>query len=114
MICFGMSSNATGSSRSIFSVLANMWAVPWFSVNPITLMNKNRGLMGVNMGQMWGEKERVAGWLQEILRLTDEGVIRPQVHATVPFSNAKEAHRILHDRENFGKVLLVPDEKYSA
>jgi NADPH:quinone reductase-like Zn-dependent oxidoreductase len=30
------------------------------------------------------------------------------VHAAVPFANAGEAHRILADRENVGKVVLVP------
>lgn len=109
MVCYGMSSNATGESRSLFSVTRNMWAVPWRQVNPITLMNENRGVMGVNMGHTWGEAERVGGWLRELMTLWEQGVLRPHVHAMVPFSRAAEAHRMLHARENFGKVLLIPD-----
>ncbi|TNE92161.1 MAG: hypothetical protein EP330_03050 [Deltaproteobacteria bacterium] len=110
LVCFGVSSMAGGETRSLMAAISSMWGVPWRRVNPITLMNENKGVMGVNMGHMFDERERLAGWLQSLLDLVQEGVIRPHVHATVPFSQAGEAHRILHDRENFGKVVLVPDD----
>jgi len=109
IICFGMSANATSSTRSPLAVLKNMASVPWFQSNPIALINQNKGVMGVNMGHMWDEGERVAGWMRELLSLWESGEIRPHVHATVPFENASEAHRILHARENFGKVILVTE-----
>lgn len=109
LICYGMSANAEGNSRSLMKVTGNLLAVPWRKVNPISLMNTNRGVMGVNMGHMWHERERVGGWMRQLMQLWDDDVLRPRVHATVPFGNASEAHRILHDRENFGKVLLIPD-----
>lgn len=109
MVCFGFSANAAGNTRSLIGTLGNMAKVPWLKFNPISLMNDNIGVMGVNMGHMWHEADRVSGWLEKLLILWQQGVLRPQVHATVPFSNAKEAHRILHDRENLGKVILTPD-----
>lgn len=109
LICFGVSSMAAGQTRSIGAALSMLWGTPWLKVNPIALMNDNRGVMGVNMGHMFDERERLAGWLQQVFDLAEQGVIRPHVHATVPFSQAAEAHRILHDRENLGKVVLVPD-----
>ncbi|HMV68826.1 MAG TPA: medium chain dehydrogenase/reductase family protein [Myxococcota bacterium] len=108
LICYGMSSNAQGTSRSLLSLLRNMWAVPWRSVNPISLMNENHGVLGVNMGHLWDEGERVGGWLDALMARWSEGHLRPHVHATVPFSRAAEAHHILHRRENLGKVILVP------
>lgn len=108
LICFGMSSNATGQRRSILSLMRNMSAVPWLKINPITLMNDNRGVMGVNMGHMWHERARVGAWTRELVRLWAAGVIRPVVHAKVPFAEAHEAHRMIHERKNFGKVLLIP------
>lgn len=107
IICFGMSANATGTTRSPLQVLKNMASVPWIQSNPIALINENKGLMGVNMGHMWHEGERVAGWLRQLLVLWENGELRTHVHAAVPFENAAEAHRILHDRENFGKVVLT-------
>ncbi|MCO4748131.1 MAG: zinc-binding dehydrogenase [Proteobacteria bacterium] len=110
LICFGMSATSSSDTRSLLSVAQAFWQVPWRRVNPISLMNENKGVLGVNMGHMFDERARLAGWLQEIFDLVEKGVIRPHVHATVPFSQAAEAHRILHDRENLGKVVLVPDD----
>jgi NADPH:quinone reductase-like Zn-dependent oxidoreductase len=36
------------------------------------------------------------------------GVVKPVVHAAVPFAEAGVAHCILAALENVGKVLLVP------
>jgi NADPH:quinone reductase-like Zn-dependent oxidoreductase len=109
LICFGMSSNAAGTTRSLLDVLRNMWSVPWRKVNPISLMNDNHGVMGVNMGHLWDEGPRVTGWLRELLARWEEGALRPNVHAVVPFSQAAKAHEILHNRQNLGKVVLLPD-----
>jgi NADPH:quinone reductase-like Zn-dependent oxidoreductase len=109
MVCFGFSATAAGNTRSLVGTLSNLAKVPWTQFNPISLMNNNIGVMGVNMGHMWHESERVTDWLEKLLVLWQQGVLRPHVHATVPFSNAREAHRILHDRENMGKVILTPD-----
>jgi NADPH:quinone reductase-like Zn-dependent oxidoreductase len=109
LVCFGMSVNAQQSKRSLLSVVKNMAAVPWLSVNPISLMNDNKGVMGVNMGHMWDESDRVVSWLHQLLDLWTAGTLRPHVHASFPFSQAAEAHQLIHDRENFGKVLLTPD-----
>jgi NADPH:quinone reductase-like Zn-dependent oxidoreductase len=107
--CFGFSSGGgSGQERSMVQVARTLLQVPWLQMNPIALMNENKGVLGVNMGHMWHEAERCRGWLVEILELWKQGVVRPQVHATVPFSKAAEAHRILHARENVGKVVLVP------
>lgn len=109
LICYGMSSNSAGTTRSMLHTLANLAKTPWMTFNPVTVINANKGVMGVNMGRMWQETERLRGWIEALLRLWQQGVLRPHVHAAVPFSNAPEAHRLLHARENVGKVLLIPD-----
>jgi NADPH:quinone reductase-like Zn-dependent oxidoreductase len=102
-----MSVNA-GRTRDLLKVVGNLASVPWRRVNPIALMNGNKGVLGVNMGHLWGEAERVAGWLRELVALWEAGALRPVVHAEVPFASAAEAHRLLQDRANLGKVVLVP------
>lgn len=109
LICFGMSSNATSDRRSLVDLIKNMWAVPWRKVNPISLMNENHGVMGVNMGHLWDEGERVGQWLDGLNARWAEGKLRPHIHAVIPFSQVAEAHGILHRRENVGKVIIVPD-----
>ncbi len=110
LICYGFSSYATGSKRNLLTAIQNLLAVPWLTFNPFTLLNANKGVMGVNMGRTWQHQERMRGWLARLLELWQQGILRPHVHAVVPFSRAAEAHRILHARENIGKVVLVPRE----
>jgi NADPH:quinone reductase-like Zn-dependent oxidoreductase len=107
LVCFGMSSNATGHTRSVLAAIRNLWRIPWTRFNPIWLINHNLGVLGVNMGHLWDEQERVTMWLDTVLELWAQGHLQPVVHATVPHNQAAEAHRILHDRENLGKVILT-------
>jgi NADPH:quinone reductase-like Zn-dependent oxidoreductase len=46
--------------------------------------------------------------LFSVLRLVESGLMRPVVHAVLPFTRegAREAHRMLEAREAFGKVVL--------
>ena len=107
LVVFGFSARAQGSKSSIFTDIKALAAVPWLKFNPVTLMNENRGVMGVNMGHLWDEGERVAGWLTELLALWEQGIIRPHVHATCPFEDAAAAHQAIHNRENRGKIVLT-------
>lgn len=108
LVAYGMSANAVGERRSVLTVAKNLWSVPWLRMMPIHLINENKGVLGVNMGHLWDEGPRVRTWLDEVLARVADGRITPDVHAVVPFDQAAEAHRILQDRENLGKVLLVP------
>ena len=108
LVCFGLSSGSTGDRPSKINFLKSALAIPWFKMTPLALINENKGVLGVNMGHLWDETERVTGWLRQLLDLWGRGEIRPHVHASVPFAEAAEAHRILHRRENIGKVILVP------
>ena len=107
MVVFGFSAQSTGRTGRFFERLGAVLKIPWLKFNPVYLMNQNVGVLGVNMGRMWDDGARVTGWLGQILQLWEEGVLRPLIHATVPFDEAGEAHRMLHDRENIGKVVLV-------
>ena len=52
------------------------------------------------------------GWtrqdLEELLRLISEGSLSPVIDRTLPLSEAREAERLLEDREVFGKIVLIP------
>jgi NADPH:quinone reductase-like Zn-dependent oxidoreductase len=103
---FGMSvasaSGITGKLRALKAVLS----MPRF--NPLGLMNRNKGVFGLNLGHMWGEGEKVAGWTREVMRGVHEGWIRPHVDRTFTFDQIQEAHRYIEGRKNIGKVVLVP------
>jgi NADPH:quinone reductase-like Zn-dependent oxidoreductase len=103
---FGVSTaSATGFTGKL-KLLKAVIQTPWF--HPFALLNKNRGVFGLNLGHMWHEPEKVAVWMREILRGVDEGWIRPYVDRTFSFEQVGEAHRYLEERKNIGKVVLVP------
>jgi NADPH:quinone reductase-like Zn-dependent oxidoreductase len=43
-----------------------------------------------------------------VMDLLGEGRLQAAVHAALPLEEAPEAHRILEQREQTGKVVLVP------
>ena len=105
LVMYGVSS-VTEGGRLAFAKLA--LGIPWLKFSPIHLINANRGVMGVNLGHLWGAQERIAGWARAILKMYDQGDVRPHVDRTFSFAEAAAAHRYIEDRKNTGKVLLTP------
>ena len=89
----------------MLSVLAS---TPWLQFNPLSLMNANKGVFGVNLGHMWGEVPRMRGWIDQLMSLWGQGVIKPKIARTFRFDEAGAAHHFIQDRKNVGKVLLTP------
>ncbi len=104
LCCFGLSE----STNSRFGILGAALQIPWFAMSAPALINRNLGVLGVNMGHLWDEGDRVTGWLESVLAAVADGSLRTHVHAAVPFAEAAEAHRMLETRQNFGKVVLTP------
>ncbi len=102
---FGMST-ATESRVGFFGLLKFLGGTPWF--HPISLMNKNRGVFGVNVGHLWEETRLVRGWVEEILRGVQDGWVNPHVDRPFRLEEAARAHRYLEERRNIGKVVLIP------
>ncbi len=42
----------------------------------------------------------------QVLRLIAQGALRPRIHQVLPLERAADAHRLLANREHYGKVLL--------
>src|ERR1041385_3484842 len=103
---FGMSVASASGIRGKLRALKAVAQMPRF--NPLALMNRNKGVFGLNLGHMWGEGEKVRGWTQEIMRGVAAGWIRPHVDHVFPFDQIADAHRHLEGRKNTGKVVLVP------
>jgi synaptic vesicle membrane protein VAT-1 len=103
---FGVSTASATGLKGKFGLLKAAWQTPWF--HPFGLMNKNKGVFGLNLGHMWHEGEKVAGWMKVILDGVKEGWIRPHVDKVFPFDQAGEAHAYIESRKNIGKVVLVP------
>jgi NADPH:quinone reductase-like Zn-dependent oxidoreductase len=105
LVCFGLSSASTGLAPSRLRALAAVVRLPWF--HPITLMNDNKAVFGVNLGHLW---DHIAMLRREMLALLadyDAKRIAPVIAQTFPLADAAKAHRYLQERRNVGKVVLT-------
>jgi len=108
LVVFGFSAAATGKKPNPLSALRNAIKVPWLKFNPVTLMNENKAVIGVNIGHLWGEAEMVQAWMEQLVAWAEEGRIHPTVDHEFKFDEAPKAHHHIQDRKNVGKVVLVP------
>jgi NADPH:quinone reductase-like Zn-dependent oxidoreductase len=106
LFVFGVSSFAPGTKRSMIAALSGMWNMPSFK--PLALMNRNRGVFGINLGHLWDRGPELQLMLAEMLALFADGTFEPVVDRSFKFDEAAKAHRYIQERRNFGKVLLEP------
>jgi NADPH:quinone reductase-like Zn-dependent oxidoreductase len=103
---FGVSIASANGLKGKLKLIKAALQMPRF--HPLGLLNKNRGVFGLNLGHMWHEPEKVAEWVQAIMAGVSEGWIRPYVDKAFSFEQAGEAHSYIESRKNIGKVVLVP------
>ena len=106
LICYGASALSEGSRINLLRILWRVVRFPRFG--PLTLMNDNKAVAGVNLGHIWSEQALLAPQMEALLRYAREGKITPRVDRTFSFAEAAAAHRYIHERRNIGKVLLRP------
>jgi NADPH2:quinone reductase len=81
----------------------------WPQVEPALLVGRNVGVQGFYLGRLMTLRpDLVRHAALDLLRLWQEGLLRPIVGATFPLEQAAEAHRLVEERRSTGKVVLVP------
>jgi len=107
LIAFGASSVLQGERRNLAKALPQ--AVRMLrGFNLIKQMGESKAVIGLNMLRLWDDRGSLAPWINPLEALIDSGVLKPVVSDVVEFENAPEAHRIIAERRNIGKVVLVP------
>jgi NADPH:quinone reductase-like Zn-dependent oxidoreductase len=112
LIMYGLSEVQSGSGRrdipAMLRSLAKMplATMPWWK--SLAVMNENKGIFGLNMLHWWDREGNFDRALEPLLDGLAEGTLRPVVAETFPFDRAPDAHRMLEERRNVGKVVLVP------
>ena len=112
------------NGRGVDVVLEHIGAATW--QQSIASLSKNGRLVtcGVTTGniaeidirKMYQKEITVMGSalgtmseLQTVTRLAGQGKLSPIIDSVLPLSSAHEAHTRLENRQNFGKICLVPD-----
>lgn len=69
----------------------------------------------IEIGRLYRNELKVMGVyaytkedLSSVLKLAEEGRLKPHIHREIPLSMAQEAHSLLESRRLFGKLLLIP------
>jgi NADPH:quinone reductase-like Zn-dependent oxidoreductase len=114
LVCYGFSQLVTGPKRKLWHAATQLLKATKF--NPITLMNENKGVFGLNLAQLFTQKDLHATAMARMGELLAEGALRPTIHRTFPLTaqGAADAHTFLHERQNFGKVVLARDGAQGA
>jgi synaptic vesicle membrane protein VAT-1 len=105
LILFGLSAVAPGERRSWLRVLGAWISTPRF--NPLSLINRNRGVFGLNLAHLWDERAQLAPLIDMLISELKAGRLAPVVARTFPLEKAADAHRYLQSRQNIGKVVLT-------
>jgi NADPH:quinone reductase-like Zn-dependent oxidoreductase len=105
LVIYGVSSLASGERRNILRTLWTIARMPAFW--PLSLMNQNRAVLGLNVGHLWGETAQLKSAMDLLVAGVDAGQLRPVIAQTFPLERAADAHRYLQSRSNIGKVVLT-------
>jgi len=107
LVAFGASSVVTGEKRNLLKAAPKaLRMVRGF--NLINQMQDSKAVIGLNMLTLWKDRGTLEPWIAPLREMMDDGTLQPVVHEAVPFDRAPDAHRILGERRNVGKVVLVP------
>jgi NADPH:quinone reductase-like Zn-dependent oxidoreductase len=80
--------------------------MPWWK--SLAVMNENKGVFGLNLLSWWDREGDVQRITEPLLEGLETGRLKPVVGGVFPFDRAADAHRMLEERRNVGKLVLVP------
>jgi NADPH:quinone reductase-like Zn-dependent oxidoreductase len=105
LIVFGLSAAAPSERRNVWRAFRAWMATPRF--NPMSLINRNRGVFGLHVGHLWEERRQLAPLMDMLVNELRAERIAPVVAKTFPLERAADAHRFIQSRANIGKVVLT-------
>jgi NADPH:quinone reductase-like Zn-dependent oxidoreductase len=106
LVAFGASSVMSGEKRNLVAAGRAALSMPRF--NLIKQMSESKAVIGLNMLTLWKDRGTLEPWIAPLRELMDNGVIQPVVAEAFPFDRAPDAHRMIAERRNVGKVVLTP------
>jgi NADPH:quinone reductase-like Zn-dependent oxidoreductase len=105
LVVYGSQALVVGRVRDEARVQSFLQQRPLF--DPRDLMNGNKGVFGLNLAHLWGERRFAAASMEALLTDFTGGRLKAVVAKAFPLVHAADAHAFLQDRGNIGKVVLT-------
>jgi NADPH:quinone reductase-like Zn-dependent oxidoreductase len=105
LVIFGVSSVSRGERRNWWHAARAIMRMPSFK--PLSLINHNRGVFGLNLAHLWGERGQLASAMNVLLEEVAASRLVPVIAKTLPLHRAADAHRYMQGRGNIGKIVLT-------
>jgi NADPH:quinone reductase-like Zn-dependent oxidoreductase len=105
LVCFGASALVSGERRNPVTALRTVLAMPRFRLIP--MMSDSKAVIGLNMLRLWDAKGSLDEFVDPLRAWVDDGKLRPVVAAAFPLEQGGDAHRMIIERRNVGKVVLT-------
>lgn len=106
LVAFGVSSVISGQRRNLLTALRTVLRMPRF--NMIKQMSDSKAVIGLNMLTLWKERETLEPWIVPLRALIEDGTVKPVIAGAFSFEEAGQAHTMISERRNVGKVVLLP------
>lgn len=106
LVAYGATSVVSGQRRNLITAVRTLARMPRF--NLIRQMSASKTVIGLNLLTLWKDRRTLAPWIGPLQELLEDGTIQPVVAGDFPFERAGEAHTMLTERRNVGKVVLLP------
>jgi NADPH:quinone reductase-like Zn-dependent oxidoreductase len=106
LVVFGASAVVSGQRRNLATALRTVVRMPRF--NLIKQMSESKAVIGLNMLSLWKDRGTLAPWIAPLQSLIEDGTVKPVLAGAFGFDEAADAHRMIIERRNVGKVVLTP------
>jgi NADPH:quinone reductase-like Zn-dependent oxidoreductase len=106
LVAFGASALVAGQRRNPLRALRTLLEMP--RPHLVRQMSESKTVVGLNMLTLWRDRDSLEQWSDPLQSRLADGTIRPVIAGAFRFEQAGEAHRMLSERRNVGKVVLTP------
>ncbi|CAK6956646.1 synaptic vesicle membrane protein VAT-1 homolog [Scomber scombrus] len=108
LIVFGAANCVTGQKKNLLA-MAKTW-YNQLSLTTLKLMQSNKAVCGFHLGYI-SDEQLISRTMFTLLELYSQGKIKPRIDSCYHFEEVADAMRRMHERQNIGKVILLPEPK---
>ncbi|XP_042253339.1 synaptic vesicle membrane protein VAT-1 homolog [Thunnus maccoyii] len=108
LIVFGAANCVTGQKKNLLA-MAKTW-YNQLSLTTLKLMQSNKAVCGFHLGYI-SDEQLISRTMSTLLELYSQGKIKPRIDSRYHFEEVADAMKRMHERQNIGKVILLPEPK---